>query len=75
MNRNCKMKACARERGYGTCAECGDFQDLHRCRKLYNPVSRFFGFIFRTDRIANLERIREIGLEPFKVEKMAGDRP
>jgi hypothetical protein len=75
MNRNCKMKACAQERGYGTCAECVDFQNLKDCEKLYNVVSRFFGFIFRTDRIGNLNRIRAVGLEQFKAEKIADGRP
>lgn len=69
MNRNCKMKACAMEHGIVTCAECGDFGNLKDCGKLNSFVSRFFGFIFRTDRFGNLERIREIGLDVFKEEK------
>ena len=75
MNRNCKMKACAMGRGYATCAECTEFDNLKECKKLYNFVSRFFGFIFRTDRIGNLNRIRQIGLDKFKEEKMADGRP
>ena len=75
MNRNCKMKACAMERGYVTCAECADFQNLKECTKLFNIISRFFGFIFHTDRIGNLNRIRDIGLDKFKEEKMTNDRP
>ncbi len=63
------MKACAMERRYTTCAECTDFQNLKKCKKLYNIVSRFFGFIFHTDRIGNLNRIREEGIEKFKEEK------
>jgi len=63
------MKACAMERGYVICADCIDFENLKDCRKLNNIVSKFFGFIFRTDRIGNLNRIREVGLETFKEEK------
>ncbi len=70
MNRNCKMKACTTERKYSTCAICSEFKVLEECRKLNNIVSKFFGFIFRTDRIRNLYRIREIGLEEFKKEKI-----
>jgi hypothetical protein len=66
MNRNCSMKACAMERGYTTCAECDEFTDLKQCNKLNNLVSKFFGFIFGTDRIGNLERIREGGLPAFR---------
>ena len=69
MNRNCKIKACAIDRGYATCAECNEFQNLKKCGKLYNLISRFFSFIFHTDRIGNLNRIREIGLREFKEEQ------
>ena len=69
MNRNCAMKKCAMSRNYLTCAECTEFENLKECKKLYNLISRFFGFIFKTDRIGNLYRIREIGLEEFKKER------
>jgi len=75
MNRNCKMKACAISNGYVTCADCEEFSDLRECNQLNNFISKVFGFIFRTDRIGNLERIREMGLEVFKAEKAFDDRP
>ena len=75
MNRNCKIKACAMEKGYATCADCTEFANFKECKKLYNPVSRFFGFIFHTDRIGNLNKIRDIGLESFKEEKVVDARP
>jgi hypothetical protein len=68
MYRNCKVKRCAEARKYTTCADCADFQNLKECRKLYNLLSRLFGLVFRTNRIANLNRIREVGLEEFKGE-------
>lgn len=66
MFRNCPVRKCARDANYGTCAECGEIEDLKRCRKLNNFVSRLTGFVFRTNRIGNLRQIREIGLEKFK---------
>ena len=75
MNRNCKMKACAMGHEYTTCAECIEFQNLKECKKLYNIVSRSFGFIFHTDRIGNLDRIREVGIEKFKQEKRIDLKP
>lgn len=75
MNRNCRMKACAMARGYTTCAECKDFRNLQECKKLYNLVSRLMGLIFRTDRIGNLNRIRQVGLDEFKAEKASDTRP
>ncbi len=75
MNRNCKMKACAMERGYVTCADCTEFENLKDCKKLNNLIANFFGFIFRTDRIGNLNRIREVGLEKFIEEKRIEGSP
>ncbi len=69
MNRNCKMKACASARHYTTCADCTEFANLKDCRKLNNLVANFFGFIFRTNRIGNLNRIRQIGMDVFVEEK------
>lgn len=71
MSLNCKVKPCAQEKSYTSCAECADFANLKECKKLHNWISRIFGFIFRTDRIGNLNRIREIGLGRFKEEKQA----
>jgi len=74
-NRHCSMKKCATERNYSTCADCAEFTELAKCRKLNNPVSRFFGFIFHTDRIGNLNKIREVGLEAFKEERRLSGKP
>ncbi len=74
MNRNCPTRACAIERAFSTCAECPDFKDLRKCKKLHNFFSRLFGFIFRSDRMGNLNAIREIGLEAFKGKKRADGR-
>ncbi len=72
---NCKTKACAIRNNYTTCAACETYADLRECNKLHNFFTQLSGLIFRTDRIANLERIREIGLEAFKAEKARDDRP
>ncbi len=53
-------------RQFATCAECTAYPDLHQCGKLHNFISRIFGWIFKSDRIGNLERIRKVGLQPFK---------
>lgn len=68
MNRNCKIRKCTIENSYITCADCTEFTELKKCRKLNNLISKFFSFIFRTNRIGNLNRIREVGLEQFKAE-------
>jgi hypothetical protein len=66
------MKACAMGRGYTTCAECDEFTDFRECKKINNLISKFFSLIFGTDRIGNLERIREEGLPAFKEEATDG---
>ncbi len=70
----CPVKACAVERQCDTCADCREYYDLRHCRKLNSLVSRIFGFIFRSDRIGNLNRIREVGLEDFIAERQASGR-
>ena len=69
MHTGCKVKPCVLERGYTTCAECADFGDLKACKKLNNFISKIFACIFRSDRIGNLNRIREIGLNKFQEEQ------
>jgi len=69
MSLNCKVKPCAMDRGYGSCSECEDFENLKDCKKLNNMISKIFGLIFRSDRIGNLNRIRKVGLDEFKQEK------
>jgi len=69
MNRNCKMKACAMEHKYTTCADCTEFNNLKKCKKLNNIIANFFGLIFRTNRIGNLNQIRESGMEAFIEDK------
>jgi len=66
MYKNCPVKQCCIEKQYTTCAECTQYVDLRKCKKLNNYVAKIIGFIFRTNKIKNLERIREIGLENFR---------
>lgn len=71
MYRNCKVKKCCIDRQFSTCAECNEFANLRECRNLHNLISRIFGFIFRTNRIGNLNRIRELGIDQFTKEVTA----
>jgi hypothetical protein len=68
--RNCKIRRCNLDNEYDTCADCKDFQELRKCKKLNNIISKLFGFFSKTDRIESLNRIREIGLEKFKSENI-----
>ncbi len=68
MNRRCKTKACCVEKGYDTCEDCEEFEELRKCRKLNNMISKLFGLVFGINSIGNLTRIREVGLDEFKLE-------
>ena len=69
MNSNCHVKRCNQENEHTSCADCCQFNNLKQCGKLNNVVSKFFGFVFGTNRIGNLNRIREVGYEQFKEER------
>lgn len=59
INKNCQIEKCVKSHSFETCAECGEFKDLKECKKLNNIISKIFGFVFKTDRIANLEKLRK----------------
>ncbi len=57
-------------RGYKSCADCS-IEDLRTCKTNHNIISKTFGFIFNTDRIAGLELIRKDGYEAFAAQMSA----
>lgn len=64
----CKVRTCTKERGYHTCAECSEYDDVQACGKFNNFFAKFFAFIFKSDRKASLQRISEIGVEEYILE-------
>ena len=67
----CKIRACCRENGYATCADCATYADPGECRKVHNLIGRIFGLLFRSDRRACILRIREIGPAAYAEEMAA----
>lgn len=65
----CTVRPCCIEKGIASCAECDEFDDLYECNKLNNFMSKFFGFIFRSDRVGSLESIRKDGIEAYAKRK------
>ena len=63
---NCKVKPCVISRGFSTCADCKEFDNLKECKKLNNFISKIFAFVFKSDRMGNLNSIRQNGLEEFR---------
>ena len=68
MFKNCPVKKCVIERNYVTCADCTEYTDIKLCKKLNSFVSKIFGWIFKSDRIGNCNKIRANGMEAFKAE-------
>ena len=63
----CKFTRCAvRERGYETCAECGEFP-CHR----FAAWDEGDSFVSHLNSVANLRRIKQHGLESFLEEQQA----
>jgi hypothetical protein len=58
----CGVRACCREHGWSSCAECTVCADPRRCAKFDNFMSRLFGLVFRSDRAACVAQIRRLGL-------------
>lgn len=65
----CKIRKCAREKGYLTCAECT--VPVENCKTFSNFLGKVFSLLFRSDRPACIRRIREIGRDGYASEMAA----
>lgn len=68
----CQVRLCAVDRGFATCAECGEMES---CKKLNNFVSKVYALVFRSRRLDNLREIRRAGLESFVARRAEEARP
>ncbi len=58
----CKIRSCCMEKNYKTCADCVDFTDVADCGKFNNIISKIFALIFRSNRKACIQQIRDKGI-------------
>jgi hypothetical protein len=70
----CKVRACCISTGRSTCADCTTHPDPRQCGIHNNFISRLFGFVFRSNRAACVDRIRAIGREGFAGEMAKAGR-
>jgi hypothetical protein len=61
------------DNGHTSCAGCGEFEDPRSCKMFNNFISKIFGFIFRSDRAACIDQIKEIGIQGH-AQKMAAEK-
>lgn len=66
----CKVRSCCLSNQYSSCAECKEFSNPNDCTMFNNFISKVFGLIFRSDRAACIQQIKEMGI-PGHAEKMA----
>ena len=63
----CGVRTCNIEKGIATCAECKE-NAVDTCREYNSVMAKIFGFIFRSNRRACIERIRVVGPAAFAKE-------
>ncbi|MCL5260691.1 MAG: DUF3795 domain-containing protein [Gammaproteobacteria bacterium] len=65
----CKVRTCCLENSFSCCADCQKFADYNQCKKLNNFISKIFAFIFGSDRIGSILRIKKIGKTGYAEER------
>jgi hypothetical protein len=61
----CKIRSCCMAEDYLSCADCKEFNNPSECKKFNNFISKIFAFVFRSDRKACIELIKEKGYEEY----------
>ncbi len=64
----CDIRKCCMENKYNSCADCKTFQNVSDCKKFNNLISKVIGFIFRSDRKACVNLIKDRGYHNFAEE-------
>ena len=69
----CKVRKCCIENNFTSCADC-NIKLLEECKYFNNFMAKLFGFIFRSDRTACINRIKKIGYDAFAQEMAESKR-
>jgi len=64
----CGIRICCFEKKIASCADCDQFDDVMSCKKYNSFMAKLFGFIFKSDRAACVQAIRENGYEQFAAD-------
>jgi hypothetical protein len=64
----CKIRLCCIEKEIKSCADCDEFRNVMDCKKYNNFMARIFGLIFRSDRKACIQVIKDKGYDTFAAE-------
>jgi hypothetical protein len=58
----CQIRKCCIDKKYSSCADCGQFKNVNDCKKFNNIFSKIFAFLFKSNRKACVDQIRNAGL-------------
>lgn len=61
----CKIRSCCIENNYLSCADCATYTNVKECKKFNNFISKLFAFIFKSNRSACIDCIKEKGYVSF----------
>lgn len=64
----CGIRKCCKANKLIGCDECKKFENIDDCKDFNNFFSKILGFIFRSNRKACINRIKQIGREEFAKE-------
>jgi hypothetical protein len=67
----CKLRQCCIENKYQSCADCNLIEPIN-CKKCNNFISKTFGIIFNSDRLACIAQIKNVGYEGYAIEMASG---
>ncbi|HEY33036.1 MAG TPA: DUF3795 domain-containing protein [Dehalococcoidia bacterium] len=59
----CKIRVCCIDNHYLSCADCKQFDNPKDCKMFNNIMAKIFSLIFRSDRLACIQQIKELGIQ------------
>ena len=63
----CKIRLCCQENNYQSCSDCNKIE-IKNCKKYNTLISKIVGYVLNSDRMACIDRIKEIGYDDFAIE-------
>ncbi|MFW5656908.1 MAG: DUF3795 domain-containing protein [Bacteroidota bacterium] len=69
----CKVRSCCIDNEIPNCASCKQYISVSQCKHFQSPIARLFAFVFRSDRVANIETLKLKGTDAF-ADYMATNR-
>lgn len=61
----CAVKNCCKEKSIANCSECSEYSDYKKCKKLNNFISKVFWLIFKSDRCACINYIKDKWIDSY----------